>query len=117
MTKATTCKPKSMSRNIGHLPVITNSMESIQQLNFDSFKQQQRERKAAFDKKHSGKKIDHSYQELAIEMQQFFGKNIWYLFWKYKEQDIKEAFEICKRKEIKNVAYLIGCINRKYTGF
>lgn len=86
------------------------------QLNFDEYIDLLKTRRAAFDKAHP-QKIDYPYQELGIEMQRFFGRNIWYLFYKYKEDDIREAFTVCERKGKRSVPYLIGIIKHKYTGF
>ena len=86
-------------------------------IDFSNYEALLKNRAAQFSKKTEGKKVDHSYQELGIEMQRFFGRNIWYLFYKYKEQDLRDAFEICKRNNKKSVGYLIGIIRHKYTGF
>ena len=76
-----------------------------------------KERAAQFKERTEGKRIDHSFQELGIEMQKYFNRNIWHLFYKYKEQDLREAFAICQRNDKKSVGYLIGVIRHKYNGF
>ena len=57
-------------------------------------------------------KIDYRFQELGIEMQKYFKKNIWFLFTKYDELKLRDAFKICKKKGIKNIAYLLGIYRR-----
>ena len=61
-------------------------------------------------KKPAKHKIDYSFQDLGIEMQSYFKKIIWYLFHKYDELKIRDAFKICKEKGIKKVNYLVGII-------
>ena len=77
-------------------------------------KQLLRERQIAFAEKYGGKKIDHSFQELGVEMSKYFKDNIWFLFSIYSEEDMKYAFEICKRKEIFTIGYMRGIIKNKY---
>lgn len=72
-------------------------------------------RRATFDETHP-QKIEHSFQELGIEMQKFFGKNIWYLFYKHKEDDLRYAFSICQKKNKRSIPYLLGIIKHKYKG-
>jgi len=57
-------------------------------------------------------KADFRFQELGMEMQEYFKQNIWYLFYKYDEFQIKDAFTICKNKGIKKINYLVGIIRR-----
>ena len=86
-------------------------------LDFTKYEQLLKERAAQFNERTQGKRIEHSFQELGIEMQRYFGRNIWHLFYKYKEQDLREAFAICQRNEKKSVGYLLGIIRHKYNGF
>lgn len=90
---------------------------SGEQLDLSSYKCDLKQKQIAFNNKYGGKKVEYSYQELGIDMQQYFGKNVWYLFHKYKEQDIREAFAICQKKNIRKIPYLIGCIKHRYSGF
>lgn len=82
-------------------------------INFEGYEDKLKERKEAFDKKYEGKKVEFEYQELGIEMQKYFKKNIWYLFWKYNEEDIKYAYEQCKKYDKPHVPYLVAIIRKR----
>lgn len=60
------------------------------------------------------RKIDYSYQELGCELEEYFGKStrIWAMFHKvgYTEHIIRFAFKETKKKEIKNLNYMIAII-------
>ena len=86
-------------------------------LDFTNYEELLKSRAAQFKEKTGGKKVDYSFQELGLELQQYFGKGVWWLFYRYKEADIRRAYEICQRKGNKNVNYLVGCIKRQYSGF
>ena len=62
-------------------------------------------------KKH---KIDYSFQELGITISQYFPKNqhkwMWSMFYKYSENQIRQAFKVCQEKKIYNIAYLKGVL-------
>ena len=57
-------------------------------------------------------KIQYEFQELGQDMEAWFGKNIWYIFYKPEAEldKVKRAFEICKKKNIKKIQHLIGII-------
>ena len=61
-------------------------------------------------------RIDHSFEELGITMQQHFPKSqwgwMWSLFTKYLERDIRQAFKVCQEKKIHELKYLIGVLKR-----
>jgi hypothetical protein len=82
--------------------------------NTEQYLTQLKEKRAEYERAHK-QKIDYEYQELGVEMQQHFGRNIWWLFWKHDINDLRYAFDICKKNDIKEVNYLIGCIKRRYT--
>jgi len=68
--------------------------------------------------KKNPRKIDFSYQALGLEMRNYFSgereKWIWSLFYKkWSEEQIRDAFEICKKKNRKDLKYLIGILNNK----
>ncbi len=54
-------------------------------------------------------KVQYEFQELGIEMESWFNQNIWFVFYKKEAElnKIKKAFEICKKRNIKNIAYLL----------
>ena len=54
----------------------------------------------------------HQYEELAYEMSEKFGRQMYFVFWKYSEAKIREAFRICKENSTYKVAYLVGIINK-----
>ncbi len=69
-------------------------------------------RRKAFEKKVGGKKVDYEYQEIGLEMQKWFNKNIWFIFYR-PEADldkIKNAFKICREKGKKEINYLLGIL-------
>lgn len=57
-------------------------------------------------------KVQHEFQAIGLEMQEFFPKNewktIWTLFYKYPVKDVEKAFHVCKKKNIRAIRYLIG---------
>lgn len=71
-------------------------------------------------------KIDFSYQELGLEMQEFFPlkdrPRIWGSFYKYDERKIRDAFYLCfkkyndknekKREKYREFSYCIGIIKK-----
>lgn len=71
-----------------------------------------KKRQEIFDKKVGRKKVEYEFQEICLEMNEWFGQKCWFIFYRHDLQSIKEAFEICKSKDIKKVNYLIGIIKR-----
>lgn len=63
--------------------------------------------------KKSKAKINFSYQELGIELQKYFKTNTWWIFSRYEEWKIRDAFKICKEKGISSVNYLLGILRNK----
>lgn len=59
-------------------------------------------------------KANYRYQELGLEMQPYFKQNIWWLFHKYHEDDIRFAFEQCKKYEKFHIGYIISVIKGRY---
>lgn len=63
------------------------------------------------------KGVKHEFQGIGKDMQEFFPKSqnarIWASFYKYKLEDIKYAFNVCKDRNVQNMSYLIGVIKRK----
>lgn len=57
--------------------------------------------------------VDFEFQEVGKEMQSFFKANIWHLFYKYKLDDIKYAFEQCKKYKKPYVGYLLAVIKKR----
>ncbi len=61
------------------------------------------------------KRINYSYQALGVEMEKFFGnKKCWPLFYRYKEEDLRLAFQECKKYNKPYIPYLIKVIKNKY---
>jgi hypothetical protein len=62
------------------------------------------------------KKIDYSFQELGIAMESWFGseqkKWLWSLFFKYQEDMIRDAFKVCKSRNIRKLNYLVGILKK-----
>jgi len=61
----------------------------------------------------SKKKI-YSFQDLASELELFYGKGIWGIFRKvgFTETKIREAHKICQRNKLYKLPYLIGVIKK-----
>ena len=63
--------------------------------------------------KKTKKRIDFSYQALGIELQKYFKTNTWWMFHKYPENKIRDAFKVCKERGVNSIGYLIGIIKNK----
>jgi hypothetical protein len=59
-------------------------------------------------------KAEYRYQELGLQMQKDFAQNIWWLFHRYHEDDIRYAYEQCKKYQKFHVGYIISIINKRY---
>ncbi len=57
-------------------------------------------------------KIRWEFEEIGQDMEVWFGKNIWYIFYKPEAElsKVKYAFNQCKKYNKKNIAYLIKII-------
>ena len=55
-------------------------------------------------------KIEYSYQELGILMSRDFKGNIWWIFSKYEEHKIRQAYKVCKEQEIHEIAFLLAVL-------
>jgi hypothetical protein len=65
--------------------------------------------------KNQNPKVQYEYQEIGLEMQKWFGKNIWWIFSRPEAnlQKVRDALKICQQKGIKNIGYLIGILKTK----
>ncbi len=81
---------------------------------WNEFEKKIEKRAENFKKKHGNRKIDHRFQEIGLELQEWFGGNPWFIFYKPEAtiDKIKRAFEICKKKQIKSIGYLLGIIQK-----
>jgi hypothetical protein len=72
-------------------------------------------RREEFNRKVGGKKIDFEFQELGLELEQWFGKKLYWLFYKPEAdlEKVKQAFKVCRDKGIRKLEYLIGIIKKK----
>ena len=59
-------------------------------------------------------KIKFEFQELGIELDKWFGKKCWFIFYRPEASlnKIKEAFQICQNKGIRKLEYLIGILQK-----
>ena len=59
-------------------------------------------------------KHEYEYQEMASDLETYYGKAIWALFHKkgFTEYKIKKAHEIAKKRGITKIGYLIGIIKK-----
>ena len=60
-------------------------------------------------KKH---KIEYSFQEIGVQMSQYFKGNIWWIFHKHPEWKIRDAFKVCKKAGIYKINYLLGILKK-----
>lgn len=56
----------------------------------------------------SKRKVDFEFQQIGIELEPFYGKVIWSLFYKYPLVKIRDAHKVCVERGIITVKYLIG---------
>lgn len=67
------------------------------------------------------KKIDYEFQQLGLEMQEWFPKKDWKRMWTifyrkgFTESLIRDAFLECKKRKVKGIGYLIAIVNNKLT--
>ena len=68
--------------------------------------------KPKYEKKdiYKGKKIKHSYQELGVDMSTNCKGNVWWIFHKYPENVVRQAYKVCTEKGIYSISYLISVI-------
>lgn len=88
----------------------SSTMKEIQ-LQLGNYVELLEERRLEYKKAHH-EKIEHEFQEVGIEMASYFGKGVWWLFYKHDLESIKKAFAICKKNDTKNINYLLGCLKR-----
>jgi hypothetical protein len=53
------------------------------------------------------------WQEKAEEVSNYFGQPLYWIFWKHSDWKIMQAYEICKEKGEKSLAYFLGVIKKK----
>lgn len=62
------------------------------------------------------RKINYSFQLLGLDMADWFGKEkqklIFSLFYRHKEEKLRDAFEICKKRGVKTINYFLGIIKK-----
>lgn len=67
------------------------------------------------------KKIDYEFQQLGLEMQEWFPKKDWKTIWiifhrkGFTESLIRDAFLECKKRKVKGIGYLIAIVKNKLT--
>lgn len=71
-----------------------------------------KKRRAAFEEKHGD--VEYEFQVIGKEMEKYFKKNIWYLFYRYSLDDIKYAFEQCRRYDKPHLPYFLAVIRNRY---
>lgn len=72
-------------------------------------------KKAEYEKNtKKGKKIDFEFQELGIALKDYFGINLFWIFYRAwcSEAKVRKALDICKAKGKKDVSYFIGIIKK-----
>lgn len=59
-------------------------------------------------------KFNYEFQQLGVELEPVYGRGIWHLFYRrgFTEHKIRQAHEVCKKKNILTLAYLIGVVKR-----
>jgi hypothetical protein len=78
-------------------------------LNFDLEK-----RREEFNKKVGGKKVDFEFQELCLELNAWFNKKCWFIFYRPEAslERIRAAFKICQERKNKSVKYFLGVLKK-----
>lgn len=61
-------------------------------------------------------KIEHSFQDLALEIVKFFGEEkkrlIFSLFYKHPERKIRDAFIVVQKSNVKTLPYMMGILKK-----
>ena len=59
-------------------------------------------------------KVKYEFQELGIELDKWFGKKCWFIFYRPEAElnRIKEAFKICQDKGIRSLNYMLGILRK-----
>lgn len=68
--------------------------------------------KMKFEPKIPKKKVDFEFQQIGIELEPYYGKAIWPIFYKFHLEKIKDAHKVCTKKGITNIKYLIGVMKK-----
>lgn len=85
-------------------------------IEFGNYLETLKERKEEYEREHP-EKIEFEFQELGIEMKKYFGRNLFWVFsMDYSVDDIRRAFNICKERDVKNYAYLLGILKNRRNG-
>lgn len=58
------------------------------------------------------KKFNHKWQVLADEISTYFNKPLYWLFYRYEDWKIENAYKACKEKGVDKVNYLIGILKK-----
>lgn len=58
------------------------------------------------------KRVDFEFQQVGIELEPFYGKAIWPMFYKYQLVKILDAHKVCVKNKIFTLAYLIGVMKK-----
>lgn len=60
----------------------------------------------------AGPKVDFEFQAIGLELQPYYGKKIWSLFYKpgMTEDKVRRAHEIAKKRGVMKYGYLIGVL-------
>lgn len=63
--------------------------------------------------KNRSSKHKYQWQESAERLSQWFGTPLYWLYHRYEQWKIEDAFRICQEKNIKKLGYLIGILKNK----
>ena len=58
------------------------------------------------------RKISFEFQEVGLELEKWFGKKCWFVFYQPEAElsKVKEALRICKEKNIRDLKYFLGIL-------
>ena len=89
---------------------ILTAQHPFKKLPLQDFTQELQKRRKYYEKR----KIDYEFQEVGLEMKEWFGGNVFWIFYRPEAElnKVKEAFKICKEKGIKKVDYLLGVLSK-----
>lgn len=59
-------------------------------------------------------KFKYEFQQLGVELEPIYGRGIWHLFYRrgFTEYRIRQAHEICQKKNILTLGFLIGVVKK-----
>ncbi len=72
-------------------------------------------RQKEFEKKMGGKKVDYEFQEVGLELEKWFNRKLYWIFYRSwgEISEVRAALKICKEKNIRDANYLLAILTPK----